>query len=258
MRWPADQGRHTAIGDARATGEVFLALVPLLRANGIRTLAEAEAASRALAPEREAAAGTGAVLPSSTASVADNPPVAKIDSFPYRHRVRGVMSVPPVFAAPKTTVREAVRLLIERKISSLFVHSESGEIGIATEREVLRAVDEGGEPILATPIGRIVRGPLQTVAEDDFLYRAIGRIQRMGFRHLGVTNATGAIVGAATCCVIAPPRPSCWVTKSIAPPRRQRWPRLPLMNPSRISARCCIPSAAAARCPTAWRTSAPR
>ena len=47
-------GRHSALGDARAAGEMFLALIPLLRAKDIRTLAEAEAASRALA-EREAA-----------------------------------------------------------------------------------------------------------------------------------------------------------------------------------------------------------
>ena len=43
-----------------------------------------------------------------------------------------------------------------------------------------------------------MKAPLQTVAEDAFLYRAIGRIERLGFRHLGVTNAAGEIVGAVT------------------------------------------------------------
>jgi DNA polymerase-3 subunit epsilon len=38
-------GRHTALGDALVTGDVFLRLVPLLAKQGIRTLGEARAAS---------------------------------------------------------------------------------------------------------------------------------------------------------------------------------------------------------------------
>ncbi len=38
-------GRHTALGDALVTAEVFLALVPLLQAKGVHTLGEARAAS---------------------------------------------------------------------------------------------------------------------------------------------------------------------------------------------------------------------
>jgi DNA polymerase-3 subunit epsilon/CBS domain-containing protein len=189
-------GRHTALGDARAAGEIFQALVPLLRAKEIRTLAEAEAASRALA-EREAAS-IGGYPPASQAAIDARPVLARIDSFPYRHRVREVMSAPPVFAAPGTTVREAMRSLIEKRISSVFVHLASGETGIVTERDLLRAIDAGGEAALSAPIGPLAKAPLQTLPEDAFLYRAIGRIERLGFRHLGVTDATGAIVGAVT------------------------------------------------------------
>jgi CBS domain-containing protein len=188
--------RHTALGDAQAAGEIFLALIPLLRAKDIRTLAEAEAAGRALA-ERDAS-GIAGYPPAAQAAVDSRPVLARIDSFPYRHRVRDVMSAPPAFAGPETTVREAMHLIIERRISSVFVRLAAGETGIVTERDLLRAIDAGGEAALIAPISSIAKGPLQTLPEDAFLYRAIGRIERLGFRHLGVTDASGEIVGAVT------------------------------------------------------------
>jgi DNA polymerase-3 subunit epsilon/CBS domain-containing protein len=39
---------------------------------------------------------------------------------------------------------------------------------------------------------------VQSVSEDAFVYRAIGRMDRLGVRHLAVRNATGEIVGAVT------------------------------------------------------------
>jgi DNA polymerase-3 subunit epsilon len=42
-------GRHTALGDALATAEVFLALIPLLGERGIHTAREAQAACDKLA-----------------------------------------------------------------------------------------------------------------------------------------------------------------------------------------------------------------
>ena len=155
-----------------------------------------DAASRALA-EREARS-TGGFIPASTGPVDDTRALARIDSFPYRHLVRDVMSAPALFAPPETTVREAMRLLIDKRVSSVFVRA-----AVRLDRHRHRARPaarprRGRRERAVGTISTIMKAPLQTVAEDAFVYRAIGRIERLGFRHLGVDNAAGEIVGAVT------------------------------------------------------------
>lgn len=190
-------GRHTAIGDADTTARLFLALVPLLRDRNIRTLAEADAACRDLL-ERDARTAHVIAVPDLSSQLKRAEPVARIDSFPYRHRVRDIMTIPPAFADVRSTVRDGIRLLLEKRISSVYILDEDGVYGIATERDMLRAIDMAGEAGLELPLSAVMSKPLQTVPEDAFVYRAIGRTARMGFRHLGVCNTHGEIVGALT------------------------------------------------------------
>ena len=191
------EGRHTAMGDALAAAHAFVALIPHLRQRGIRTLAEAEAASRRRAEGQARAAGA---LPAPENSVSDDAGavLARVDSYPYRHRVREVMSAPPVTADADATVGDGLRLMLEKRVSSVYARDDGGTWGIVTERDVLRALSPAGAQGFAATLGSIMSRPLQTVDEEAFVYRAIGRIQRLGVRHLGVRNAQGEIVGALT------------------------------------------------------------
>ena len=71
----------------------------------------------------------------------------------------------------------------------------AAETGIVTERDVLRALANHGPQALDFPVDRIASRPLVTVPAEDFVYRALGRMSRLKFRHLGVTDH-GRIVGA--------------------------------------------------------------
>lgn len=185
----AIEGRHTALGDARATALAYAALVPMLRGRGIRTLAEAMAASRALA-ERQ---------PGVPPPPAPPPPAAleRLDSFAYRHRIGAVMSAPPLTLDPGATIAAAIRTLSERRTSSAFLPLPQGW-GIVTERDVLRALDRHGAAALDMPASGFASVPLETVPQEAFVYRAIGRMARLGVRHLGVTGEGGTLVGALT------------------------------------------------------------
>lgn len=193
--------RHRALGDAEAAAHIFLALIPRLEALGIRTLAEAERATRGLTAEMDRHAGAGWEPPS--AGPGDDV-LGSVDTYPYRHRVADVMASPPVVVTPDTTLRQAVDVMVGRAISSVFVTAsglpgqEVGQYAIVTERDAMRRIADRGAAALDEPVGAIGSRPVLTIRENAFLYRAVGRMTRLGSRHLGVRSDAGALVGAVS------------------------------------------------------------
>lgn len=192
--------RHRALGDAETAARIFKALVPRLREKGIFTLAQAERVCRNLTTrlEEEAQAGWHEVLHDNRIAPESVAEFARIDSFPYRHRVYDVMRMPAVTLPPATPVRDALALMMEKAISSVFVEpAEPGDAyGILTERDLLRAFNSEADGVRDAPISRYAKGPLVSVESDEFVYRAIASMAQRGFRHLGVHDPAGKLVGA--------------------------------------------------------------
>ncbi len=124
----------------------------------------------------------------------------RLDSFPYRHRVRSVMGTPPRFVEAGATVKEAAERMRALRIGALLV--EDGRpgfaAGIVTERDVLDAVARDGAAALAHTVARIMSTPVATVPENALLYVAIGRMERLGFRHLAAVDTAGRAVGVVS------------------------------------------------------------
>jgi DNA polymerase-3 subunit epsilon/CBS domain-containing protein len=189
--------RHDALGDAELTADLFLKLVPYLRARNIRTLAEAEAACRRMTEAMDSHHGAGWEAPVADAQRRDaEQMLARIDSYPYRHRIRQTMAPEPKMIDPDATILEAAQAMTGARISSLFLADDGTGYGIVTERDVMRAIAAGGANALQDEVGTIVARPLVTVPADAFVYRAVGRMGRLKVRHLGVVDETGNLVGA--------------------------------------------------------------
>lgn len=192
------RNRHRALGDAEAAGRIFLALIPLLQAKGIRSLAEAERACRAQA---DALVRHAEAEWQSPVSDAGDATFGRFDTHAYRHRVADVMARPVVSVPDDAPLRRAVEVMSDRAISSVFVTSEDGpdqpveQCGIVTERDIVRQIARHGAAILDQPVGPIASRPIQTIRAQAFLYRAAGRMARLGLRHLGVRSDAGALVG---------------------------------------------------------------
>lgn len=198
-------GRHSALGDAVATGRIFLALLPRLRDGNIRTLAEAEQACLALTHVLEDQHRAGWAHVVAPASAREERMLARIDPYPYRHRVSDVMSAPPQFIAADASLGQALQRMAQAVVSSLLVPAKDagppmrpGDTGIVTERDVLRAMAEQGAEALARPVGAFASKPLTAVVADAFVYRALSLMNRFNIRHLGVENESGEICGIVT------------------------------------------------------------
>ncbi|MDX2263802.1 MAG: DUF294 nucleotidyltransferase-like domain-containing protein [Hyphomicrobiales bacterium] len=188
--------RHDALEDARACAEIFVRLAPKLREKGVVTLGQALAASRVLSERATPAEAGRAPSPPPAHDSADEP-LARLDHHPYSRRVKEAMTAPPLFADGRLSLGEAARRMLDEWVSALLVR-DGERLGIITERDILRAFGAHGPDVKARPIAEFMSSPLETVRADDFLYRALGRIDRLGIRHLPVVGPNGEIVGVVT------------------------------------------------------------
>lgn len=125
--------------------------------------------------------------------------LARIDSFPYRHRLREVMSTPVLTAPAATTLSEAVRRMYDSRVSSMVcVDAEGRTLGIFTERDLLRLLSTDGPGALEASLGETMTSPVATVPADAYVYVALGRMTRMGLRHLVVIDEDGRPLGMIT------------------------------------------------------------
>lgn len=197
------EGRHQALGDARATALVFLALQERLKQAGIETLAEAERASLRLISEIERHQRAGWQLPVETPGT-ERLILSGFDSAAYRTTLSDIMSKPAIVVAYDTPLRETMQLMTGKGISSVFVDKtgESGHAiksyGILTERDVMRRLVSEGESAFSTASGVIATSPVESVRESTFVYRALGRMTRLKFRHLAVRNDSDELVGVVS------------------------------------------------------------
>ena len=191
--------RHNALGDAITTARIFIALIPLLRDHGIRTLAEAERVCRQfgqaniedIRPERHD-------LQRPANSETDTGiAVNRIDSYPYRHRLRDLMVSPVLWVDADENLAKALIILMDEGRSAVFVRPDRNRegVGIVTERDLLRCLNHQGRAAFELPVKSIASYPLQSLPADSFVYRAISRMQRLLVRHLGVHDIDGNIVG---------------------------------------------------------------
>lgn len=93
-----------------------------------------------------------------------------------------------------TPVREAVRILADRRIGALPVIRAGTVAGIMSERDIIYKLRSDGAPVLDWPVEKIMTAPAITVTPDQQIMGALSLMTRRRIRHLPVVES-GRIVG---------------------------------------------------------------
>lgn len=103
--------------------------------------------------------------------------------------VRDAMSATVLTIGPNHTLRQAARLMAERKVGAAVVHDpDSNGPGILTERDVLESVAAGQDPDAELCGDHLTKDAVTALPEWD-LGRAATAMVSGGFRHLVVCDA---------------------------------------------------------------------
>jgi len=92
-------------------------------------------------------------------------------------------------------VKEAVRLLAEKRIGALVVVDGAGDIaGIVSERDIVANLADGSAELLAAPVSRVMTRDVFTCAPTDTTDQLMAQMTDSRIRHLPVKE-NGKLAG---------------------------------------------------------------
>jgi len=107
-----------------------------------------------------------------------------------RQKGRAVTTV-----SPSATLLDVANKLAAKRIGAIVVVGARGEVaGIISERDIIRALSDGGSECLAQPVSEIMTRQVVTCQETDTLDELMAMMTAKRFRHLPVVTDK-ALVG---------------------------------------------------------------
>ncbi len=112
------------------------------------------------------------------------------------HLVRDLMNPKPVSVPGDTTVEDAMHLMRDKGISSVFVQPGSdGQWGIMTQRDVLARIVQPSRRPNTVKVSEVCTKPLITVPEDMTLHDCAAKMASSNIRRVAVVDANGEPIG---------------------------------------------------------------
>jgi len=105
---------------------------------------------------------------------------------------------PKTVVRGETSITEVARLMAEKDIGSVLVSVEGKEVGMLTERDILKKVVAKGLDPNSVKAGQLQTKPLVTIDENARLEDAADLMAGQKIRRLPVIDKEGEIVGIVT------------------------------------------------------------
>ena len=123
----------------------------------------------------------------------------RVESFPYREILRSIMDSDVYTCSPLCTLRDVIRDMATRNISSVIVIDHVKQpVGILTERDIMqRVIADEGVDLDSTPISKVMTSDPVTLHPENTIYRALSVLADSHIKHLPLIEE-GKIVGIVT------------------------------------------------------------
>ncbi len=112
--------------------------------------------------------------------------------------VGDVMTRKVVTVNPETTIREALRIMVDKFVSCVLVLDASDKaVGIVTERDVTRIMvaEHGAGGML---VAEVMSSPVKTVRPERYAFEAVAQMDELRVRHLAVVDENDTVQGIIT------------------------------------------------------------
>jgi CBS domain-containing protein len=122
-----------------------------------------------------------------------------VESFPYSEDLASVMVSPVYTCRPEQNIREVVREMAMRGISSaVVVDGDGAPVGILTERDVMkRIVAADGLDVDRTPVLSVMTPEPVVLGPEDSVFKALSVLSVRGIKHLPLVRE-GHVAGIVT------------------------------------------------------------
>jgi CBS domain-containing protein len=123
----------------------------------------------------------------------------KVESFPYREKLRSIMDTDVYTCIPSCILRDVVKKMAARNISSVIVTDHLKKpVGIMTERDIIkRVIAYDCVGLDYTPISVVMTSDPVTLHPENTIYRALAVLSESHIKHLPLIE-DGKIVGIIT------------------------------------------------------------